>query len=86
MGRDFMDRFEDEFDNFRKSSSTVTDPQDPNFGRKVVVVALEIAANGDSGATPDPIPATDPWLNEKPATLGGASILQYLSNEFVDES
>lgn len=75
MGREFLDRFEGEFDRFVKNSSTVTDLADPNFGRKTVVVELE-----DAAAT------TDLWLNETPASLQGASILQYLKNEFVDES
>jgi hypothetical protein len=71
MGREFMDRFEGHFDTFIKNSSTITDPQSPNFGRKTVVVRLEEAAA-----------STDPWLNEHPAGLQGASILEYLIDEF----
>lgn len=72
IGRDFMDRFEDEFNKFIDNSSTVTDPADPDFLKKKVVVAIENAAN-----------STDPWLKNKPASLGGSiSIENYLVSEF----
>lgn len=70
-GRDFMDRFNSQFKNFVDNSSTVTDMNNPNFGKKNVVVAFE-----EASAT------TDPALNFQPTVLGGASILQYLINEF----
>jgi len=72
IGRDFLDRHESEFKNFIESSSSVTDFNDPNFGRKKVAVAIEQAAN-----------STDPWLKETPSQLGGASIEQYLVGEFT---
>lgn len=72
LGRVFLDKFEIEFDKFIKASSTVTDPNDPNFGRKSVVVAFEVEAK---------LPASA-WMNMPTPLLGGATILQYLSNEF----
>ena len=72
MGRDFIDRHENEFQKFIESSSTVTDPNDPNFGRKKVVVAIETAAN-----------STDTWLKNAPPSLGGSiTIENYLVAEF----
>lgn len=72
-GRNFMDRHSIEFKNFIDNSSSVTDINSPNYGKKNVVVAFESAA-----AT------TDTWLNNNPASLGGStSILQYLVNEFT---
>ena len=72
MGRDFMDRFSLHFKNFIDNSSSITDLNNPNFGKKTVVVAFEEAAQ-----------TTDTWLNNAPQLLGGATILQYLSNEFT---
>lgn len=72
-GREFMDRFSLHFKNFIDNSSSVTDPNDPNYGKKTVVVAFEEAAN-----------STDTWLNNLPQSLGGnVTILQYLSSEFT---
>jgi hypothetical protein len=71
MGRDFMDRFESEFNRFIDNSSTVTNPESPNVGRKSVIVAFEQAAE-----------TTDPWLSEPVLQIGGASVLQYLTSEF----
>lgn len=69
MGRDFMDRFSNQFKNFIDNSSTIT--SGPNIGKKSVVVAMEEAAT-----------STDTWLNNASAQLGGAKILQYLVGEF----
>lgn len=69
MGRDFMDRFENEFNKFIDNSSTVTSGE--NVGRKSVVVAFEEAAE-----------TTDTWLKNTPSALGGARILDYLVGEF----
>lgn len=72
MGRDFLDRFETEFSRFVKNSSSVTDFNDPNFGKKNVIVALENAET-----------TTDTWLANKPQSLGGnIRILDYLISEF----
>ena len=68
MGREFMDRFEEEFNKFIDNSSTVTDSLDPNFGKKSVVVALENAS--------------DAWLDSTPPSAGGATIRQYLIAQF----
>lgn len=73
MGRDFMDRFSLHFKNFIDNSSSITDTQNINFGKKTVVVAFEEASQ-----------TTDIWLLNKPASLGGqTSILDYLSSEFT---
>ena len=56
---------------FIDNSSSVTDLNDPNFGKKNVVVVIELAAN-----------TTDPWLKNTPSALGGATIEQYLVGEF----
>lgn len=74
MGRDFMDRFDDEFKKFIDNSSTVTDDQDPDFGKKKVVVAFETAST-----------TTDGWLLLNPLQLdptGSTSILDYLVAQF----
>lgn len=68
MGREFMDRFEEEFNKFIDNSSTITDSQNPNFGKKSVVVAFENAA--------------DSWLDSTPPSAGGATIRQYLIAQF----
>ena len=67
IGREFLDRHEPEFDRFIKSSSTIIDINDPNYGKKELAVAFMIA--------------TDEWLDNKPATLGGISIREYIINE-----
>ena len=69
LGMSFLDAMENEFDKFVKNSSTITDPESPDFGKKNVVVAIENA--------------TDFWLANQPASLGGlTTIRQYLINEF----
>jgi len=72
MGRDFLDRHEEEFSKFIGNSSSITDIASPDFGKKNIVVALELAAT-----------TTDTWLKNTPAILGGATIEQYLIGEFT---
>jgi hypothetical protein len=72
LGRQFIDEFESQFDRFVKASSTVTDPADPNFGRKNIVVAFEAKAQEPEAA----------WMNTPSQLLGGATVLQFLVNEF----
>ena len=67
MGRAFIDSHELEFDKFVKSSSTVTDPASPNFGKKTLVVEFENA--------------TETWLDNTPASLGGISIRDFIIQE-----
>lgn len=68
MGREFLDFYKDEFQKFVESSSSVTDINDVNFGKKNIVVAFENAA--------------DYWLDNTPMALGGATIRQWLIAEF----
>ena len=68
MGRSFLDRMKDVFDNFVSNSSTVVDPLDPFFGQKTVVKELMLAG--------------DLWLDNQPQALGGATIRQWLALEF----
>lgn len=68
MGRNFMDDLELEFQKFIKNSSTVSDTNDPNFGRKNLAVAFENR------------PET--WLDLFPSALGGSmSIRDWLVQE-----
>jgi len=74
IGRAFMDDMEDFFNKFISNSSTITDIEDPNIGRKSIVVELERKATTDAT-----------WLNNTPLQLdptGNTSILQYLVYEF----
>lgn len=74
IGRDFMDSLQDHFLNFISNSSTVTDINSPDFGKKAIVVELE--SRSSTGAT---------WLNNTPLQLdptGGTSILDYLTDQF----
>lgn len=72
LGRKFLDDYEDEFKKFIDNSSTVTDSVDPNYGKKRIVVRLENEASTDHLT----------WLDKAPAIFGGASIRQFLINEF----
>lgn len=75
IGRDFLDDHEEYFNKFIKNSSTVTDPQDPDFGLKKVVVQIKISAN-----------TTATWLKLKPLQLdptGNTSIEDYMIAEFT---
>lgn len=69
MGRDFLDRMELYFQRFIDNSSSINDTQDPNFGKKEIVVEFENA--------------TDSWMDGTPTALGGATIRQYLIAEFT---
>lgn len=76
-GREFMDDYEGYFNKFVDNSSTVTDPADPNFGKKNIVVRLE--DNSVDGPNAD----YNLWLDQAPASLGGlTTIRQYLVAEF----
>jgi hypothetical protein len=77
-GREFLDRYELEFNKFVDNSSTVTDLADPDFGKKNVVVKLE-DTDDTSGFNKD----HNYWLDKKPGSLGGSvSIREYLISEF----
>lgn len=72
-GRRFMDSYETEFAHFSNNSSTVTDPADPEYGRKTIIVKLENETDIEFVE----------WLDKSPNSLGGATtIRQYLTNEF----
>lgn len=76
-GREFMDDYELEFNRFVDNSSTITDPADPNIGKKSIVVQLE--DNDPSGRNSK----YNVWLDSAPAGLGGLkTIRQYLIEEF----
>jgi len=75
MGRAFLDSLQEEFSNFVSNSSTITDSQDPNYGKKSIVVAIENKATTDSL-----------WLMNKPLQLdpsGNTTILAYLIDSFT---
>lgn len=77
LGRQFMDDYDSDFNKFVENSSTITDPADPNYGRKSIIVELE--NNDPEGRNKD----YNLWLDKAPASLGGATtIRQYLVNEF----
>ena len=76
-GRAFMDDYELLFNKFVDNSSTVTDPADPNFGKKNIVVQFEdTSADGINGPHNE-------WLDKTPPQLGGLkTIRQWLIEEF----
>lgn len=77
LGRHFMDDYETDFSKFIENSSTITDPADPNIGRKSIIVELE--NNDTNGRNKD----YNLWLDNAPASLGGlTTIRQYLISEF----
>jgi len=77
LGRHFMDDYESDFSKFIENSSTITDPADPNYGRKSIIVELE--DSDPEGRNKD----YNLWLDKAPASLGGATtIRQYLIEEF----
>ena len=45
MGRVFLKTYKADFDDFVDESLSVTDPEDPNFGKKVIVVKMEQATD-----------------------------------------
>lgn len=72
-GRAFMDEYENYFNKFVDNSSTITDPADPDFGMKTIIVRIRDEANLDYVE----------WLDKSPPSLGGSTtIRQYLMNEF----
>ena len=76
-GRAFMDDYETDFSKFIENSSTVTDPSDPNVGRKNVIVELEDQTLGGRNAE------YNQWLDKAPPSMGGSiTIRQYLISEF----
>lgn len=76
-GREFLDDYENDFNKFVDNSSTITDPADPNFSRKSIIVQLE--DNSPSGRNAN----YNQWLDSAPPSLGGlTTIRQYLVNEF----
>lgn len=77
QGRAFMDDYEGDFSRFIENSSTITNPSDPNVGKKTIVVALEDTAIEGRNAD------YNVWLDKAPASLGGmVTIRQYLIGEF----
>lgn len=72
MGRAFMDDYDLDFKKFINNSSTITNKNDVNYGRKTIVVKLENESN----------PNHVLWLDLAPSIFGGATIRQYLINEF----
>lgn len=71
LARKVMDHLDPYFKTFIQNSSTVTDLSDPNVGRKTIVVEFERMATNEY-----------PWMKNPVELLGGASIEQYLVNEF----
>ena len=72
-GLAFLDDYESEFNKFIDNSSTITNPADPDFGEKSVVVRIRDEANADYVE----------WLDKAPASLGGSvTIRQYLQDQF----
>jgi len=77
IGRNFMDDYETDFSKFIENSSTITDPADPNFNKKSIIVELE---NNDSDGKNGEY---NLWLDKAPGGLGGVTtIRQYLISEF----
>lgn len=77
QGRAFMDDYEHDFNKFVDNSSTITDPADPNFGKKSIIVELE--DNTAEGRNKD----YNLWLDKAPPSLGGTTtIRQYLIGQF----
>lgn len=76
-GREFMDDYETDFNKFVENSSSITNPADPNFGKKSIVVEFE--DNDPAGRNAN----YNSWLDAAPASLGGlTTIRQYLISEF----
>jgi len=73
-GRAFLDDYDAEFNRFVHNSSSITDPADPDFGLKSIVVRIRDEVN---------IAYTE-WLDLSSPSLGGTTtIRQYLMNEFA---
>ena len=72
-GSQFLDDYEGDFNKFINNSSRITDPADPNYGRKTIIIKFE---------EEDRVDVLE-WLDAAPAMLGGeTTIRQYLINEF----
>lgn len=72
-GRQFLDDYRSDFSKFTENSSSITDPLDPDFGMKTIIVKLR--DDLDVGHVE--------WLNKLPNSLGGSkSIRQFLMEEF----
>ena len=76
-GLQFLDDYKDLFDKFVDNSSTITNPADPNFGKKTIIVSLENnSIDGINGPHNE-------WLDKAPNALGGSkTIRQWLIEEF----
>ena len=76
-GRAFMDDYENLFNKFVENSSSITNPADPNFGKKTIIVSLEDnTIEGINGPHNE-------WLDKAPPQLGGLkTIRQWLVEEF----
>lgn len=75
MGRRFLDDYALDFTKFIENSSTITDSDRPDFGKKTVIVELE----GTTGRNE----VHNYWLDKTCSSLGGViTIRQYLINEF----
>ena len=72
-GRAFMDVYDGDFNRFIANSSTVTNADNPDFGKKFIVVKLRDESNPDFVE----------WLDRSPDSFGGSiTIREYLINEF----
>ncbi len=77
LGRAFMDDYDQDFNKFVENSSTITDPADPNVGKKSIIVEFE--DNNVIGRNEN----YNIWLDKAPPSLGGmTTIRQYLIEEF----
>jgi len=73
-GRKFMDDYESEFNKFKHNSSTITDPADPDFGEKSIVIRFRDESKTEYVE----------WLDKSSPSLGGSvTIRQYLMSEFA---
>ena len=73
-GRQFMDDMELEFKKFIDNSSSITNPSDPNYGKKSIVVAMENENRTE----------VEEWLDGAPPVFGGTmTIRQWLIGEFT---
>lgn len=77
MGRHFMDDYRTAFEDFKQNSSTITDPSDPNYGRKTIIVKLENEADTEYVKFLDAVPTVPNTPFD-----GTKTIRQYLISEF----
>lgn len=76
-GREFLDRYNNQFKMFIDSSSSQTDIAEPDFGKKHVVIKFE-----DTDDVVGFNAGHNYWLDIALAPLGGATMRQYLIGEF----